>query len=402
MKGLFIYSNFDFSVKSAGATRMLYYAQALATKDLHVYLVTCSSSPITYDSFQEVYPNIYILKNNEITQSFLGTFRFIKNLFDFSKNSFTNYIYIYYPSPLVYLEIISIFYLKFVKKCHIYYELNEIRKYTASFHSRINLKRPKYSIKKITYKFVFSTLESLLCYYDGLICISTNIEAYGKKFNNRTIRIPILTNPNLKIEFSNKIYSQKDSFNIGFSGSIYPTKENLLNFFKVLGKLHKNSYNIFFNMCGQLEKKEDTLILEKLSKELNIETRIKYYGNLNTKELSTFLNQQQLLVIPRGYTLQNNYGFSTKLSDYLNHGKPVLLTNISDNKLFIKDEINGFIVPTDDNVKMYEKLVYIMANYKNIYENIKKNANETSNKSFYYKNFSEILNNFLFERSIMH
>ena len=42
---------------------------------------------------------------------------------------------------------------------------------------------------------------------------------------------------------------------------------------------------------------------------LEIKNNIEYFGNLNAKELSTFLNQQQLLVIPRGYTLQNHYGF---------------------------------------------------------------------------------------------
>jgi glycosyltransferase involved in cell wall biosynthesis len=104
-------------------------------------------------------------------------------------------------------------------------------------------------------------------------------------------------------------------------------------------------------------------------------------------------------VIPRGFTLQNNYGFSTKLSDYLDHGKPILITDVSDNHLFIKDGINGFIVPTDDNEKMYAKLVYIIDNYESLKDDIQKNANETSKQSFYYNNFSEILQKFLFKSS---
>lgn len=398
-KGVFIYSNFDFSVKNAGVTRMLYYAQALGNENTSVYLLTCSSSSIDENSLKEVYPNVFILENNTKTQSFFGTYKFVKNLFKYSKAAAEEKSFIFYPSPLIYLELIALFYLKFRKKCHLYSELNEVRKYSSTFHRKASFKRPKYAIKKIIYKSVFSTLELFLRSYDGLICISTSIETYGKKFNPSTIRIPILTNPDLKQELSSEPYSQKESFNIGFSGSIHPDKENLLNFFKVLGDLKKNNYNFTLNLCGNINKEHHNLLLEQVAEELNIRDNINYYGNLNAKELSTFLNQQHLLVIPRGYTLQNNYGFSTKLSDYLDHGKPVLVTDVSDNKLFIKDGINGFIVPTDDNSKMYDKLTFIIDNYDDMYASIQKNANGTSRHSFYYKNFHEVLTQFLFKPS---
>lgn len=399
-KAVYIYSNFNFLKKNAGVTRMTYYAQSLANNETKVYLMTCSSSSIDEDSLKEIYPNIFVLVNNKITQNFFGTFKFIVNLYTFSKKSGTKNSFIFYPSPLVYLELIGLFYLKFIKKCSVYYEFNEIRKYTATFYDKISFKHPIYSLKKVIYKTVFCVLELFLRYYDGLICISTSIESYGKNFNQSTIRIPILTNPNLEKQLSSNVYSRNNTFNIGFSGSIDPKKENLLNFLEVLGKLNKNNYNFTFNTCGNIEKKKHKLLLEQVSKNLSIEKNIKYYGNLNAKELSTFLNQQQLLVIPRGYTLQNHYGFSTKLSDYLNHGKPILLTDISDNKLFIKDEINGFIVPTDDNDKMFEKLIFIMNNYDLLKEDIENEANKTSKNCFYYKNFSEILHGFLFKTQL--
>jgi glycosyltransferase involved in cell wall biosynthesis len=396
-KGVFIYSNFDFSVKNAGVTRMLYYALALANKNTAVYLVSCSATSIEKNSFKEFYPNVFILENNTLTQSFSGTFIFIKNLFKFSQEVVVDRVFIFYPSPLVYLEIISLFYLKFIKKCRVYYELNEVRKYSSAFHKKARIKTPKYAIKKIVFKAVFSNLESCLRFYSGLICISTPIVNYSKKFNSSVIRIPILTNPELKKEFSNSIYCCKDSFNIGFSGKVHPDKENLLNFFKVLGALKKNHYRFTFNLCGPFEKRHKNFLLEQVANDLDIKDNIKYFGNLNAKELSTFLNQQQVLIIPRGYTLQNHYGFSTKLSDYLNHRKPILVTDVSDNKLFIEDGKNGFIVPPDDNKEMYNKLAYIVDNYSKVVNNIQEHAMETSYKSFYYKNFTNELSEFLFK-----
>ncbi|WP_396601134.1 glycosyltransferase [Algibacter sp. R77976] len=397
MKKVFVYSNFDFSVKNAGVTRMLYYAQALANKNTSVYLVSCSSSTINKKSFKEVLPNVFILNNNNLTYSFLGTFKFVKKLYKFSKKTQTENAFIFYPSPLVYLEITSLFYLKLIKREAVFYELNEVRKHTSAFHKKSSFKRLKYSIKKIIFKTSFSFLELFLCFYDGLICISSAIEEYGKKFNKNTIRIPILTNPDLKKEFSNIIYSKGNSFNIGFSGKIHPDKENLLNFFKVLSKLKNKGIVFTLNLCGPIEEKHKNLLLDKAAKSLNIKENINYYGNLNTKELSTFLSQQQLLVIPRGYTKQNHFGFSTKLSDYLNHGKPILITDVSDNKLFIKDSYNGFIVPADDNEKMLTKIEQIVKNYNDIYEVIERNAMETSKKSFYYRNFESRMSIFLFK-----
>ena len=397
MKNVFVYSNFDFSVKNAGVTRMLYYAQALANDATAVYLVSCSSSAINDDAFTEIHPNIFILQNNTITRSARGTFKFVRHLFRFSKKKGKDAAFIFYPSPLVYLELISLFYLKWIKRCAVFYELNEIRKYSSAFHKRSSLRDLKYSLKKIVFKTTFSFLEFFLKFYDGLICISTAIEEYGKKYNKNTLRVPILTNPDAKKEFSSTTYSNQGSFNIGFSGKVHPDKENLMNFFKVLSGLKEKGHSFTMNLCGPIEEKHRKLLLNDAAEQLAIKNHINYYGNLNAKELATFLNQQQLLIIPRGYTLQNHYGFSTKLSDYLNHGKPILITDVSDNKVFIKDGENGFIVPPDDNEKMFEKLDYIIRSYEDIVENVQKNAIESSKSSFYYKNFTKPLNNFLFK-----
>ncbi|MDH3697401.1 MAG: hypothetical protein OEQ81_01975, partial [Flavobacteriaceae bacterium] len=69
-----------------------------------------------------------------------------------------------------------------------------------------------------------------MAFYEGLICISTNIEDYGKRYNKNTLRIPILTDPDITIKTSGATYTKNNLFNIGFSGSIVPSKENLLEF----------------------------------------------------------------------------------------------------------------------------------------------------------------------------
>jgi glycosyltransferase involved in cell wall biosynthesis len=387
----YIYSNINLSRKSAGATRMGYYAKALANDIDKVYLLSCSTNEISIENFNEISPNVYTQKDVSLTSGFFKSLFFIRKMNAFANKNSKNKTFILYPYPLIFLELLSIFYLKFFSRAKVFYEFNEIRRYSSSFHDSVSLKKVWYSIKKVTFITTFTVLEPLLYFFDGLICISTSIETYGKKYNKNTLRIPILTDPNAVSEKSNLIYATEGLFNIGFSGSIAPSKENLDDFIDVLKSARAQNYKISFNLCGMISDSYRKYLLD----EQDVFPNINYYENLNNKELSTFLSQQDLLVIPRGYTLQNNFGFSTKLSDYLNHKKMILLTDISDNSLFIKDGVNGFIVPPNNNDKMLEKLVYIIENFEKLKNDIIDNASNTSKDKFHYAIFEEQMTTFL-------
>ncbi|MDH3795811.1 MAG: glycosyltransferase [Flavobacteriaceae bacterium] len=387
----YIYSNCDYSTKSAAATRMMYYAKALADEENNVYLVSCCSSKLAQDKFVEIEPNIFVLEKKKLTQNYFSTLTFLIDLNNFSKNKSAKNTFILDPYSRFYIQFITVFYMIFIKKNKVYYELNEVVKHTSYFHNPISLKRIKYSLKKILHRPIFTITDTLMAFYEGLICISTNIEDYGKRYNKNTLRIPILTDPDITIKTSGATYTKNNLFNIGFSGSIVPSKENLLEFAEIVKQANENSYKVAFNLCGTISKRDHQLLIE----DKNDDNTIKYYGNLNQKEFSTFLYQQDLLVIPRGYTLQNRYGFSTKLSDYLNHKRVILITDVSDNKLYIKDGVNGFVVPPNNKKLMYEKLIYIIENFKEIEESIKANAYKTSKEKFDYRLYKKPLQNFL-------
>lgn len=387
----FIYSNFDFSYKSAAATRMRYYAKALADNNHNVFLISCCSNKFNDENFVEIEPNIFVLEKKKIATNIYHTLSFLRRLDAFSNSKEGRKSFLFYPSQVVPLQLLGLFYLKIYKRHPVYYELNEIRKFTALFEAPISFKRIVYSLKKITYKTVFTIIEPLLFFYSGLVCISTAIEEYGRRFNKNTVRIPILTDPDIILEKSTNIYFKKGSFNIGFAGTIDPTKENLEDFVETLAKARRKGHKISFNLCGTISEK----IYNSFFLGNEVKGQMKYYGSLNEKELSTFLSQQDLLVIPRGNCRQNKYGFSTKLSDYLNHQKTILVTDISDNKLFIKDGINGFLVPPDNVELMSKKLEYIIQNFDELKNTIIPNAKLTSREKFHYILYREPLRNFL-------
>jgi len=105
-----------------------------------------------------------------------------------------------------------------------------------------------------------------------------------------------------------------------------------------------------------------------------------------------------LLIIPRPLNLQTKYGFSTKLSEYLISGVPVLVTNVSDNSLYIKDGYNGFIVEPGNYKKMGEKILYVISNYNKLKKTISMNAYQTAKEYFNYSNYSKDIFNFIFSK----
>lgn len=390
---IYIYGNLDFLGKSAAAKRMLYYAKSLATGNVKVYLVSCTITRLVEEDFIETESGIFIHPTKPQTRSLFGSLNFLKNLHNLSTLQNSKPIYLLYPQSFFFLEFWSVLYMILYRKHKVFYELNEVKKHYLFLYKSVIKSKTKALLTVFIRRIQFFIMDRFMKYHAGLICISTNIESYGQQFNTNTLRIPILTDPKLEFEPINTQFSTHNVFNIGFSGSIVPKKENLLEFIEILNSIINQGFEIKFNLCGSVTP-ENLSLLRKASIRPDC---IAYYGNLNECELSNFLIQQDLLVIPRGYTLQNKYGFSTKLSDYLNHKKVILVTDISDTAIYIKDGINGFIVPPDDAKEMTEKLGYIITNFNSIEATIIHQAAITSAKYFDYRRHRSALTTFLQE-----
>lgn len=255
---------------------MKYYAKALADKNHRIFLVS-TSNKISEQKFKEIAENIFLLSKENNVKGLFGTLHFFRSLHAYTKQKGGNSSFLFYPTQVIPIHIWGLLYLKFYRKYSLYYELNEVRKYVSSYEDPLSLKKLIYSIKKIIYKSAFTILEPTLAFYDGLVCISTAIEEYGRKYNHNTIRVPILTDPEIKFELSDRIYSTPGKFNIGFSGSIIPSKENLDGFTSVLSKVNETGYQICFNLCGTISQRD----YEEFIDNHKYTYQINYYGNLN-------------------------------------------------------------------------------------------------------------------------
>jgi glycosyltransferase involved in cell wall biosynthesis len=88
--------------------------------------------------------------------------------------------------------------------------------------------------------------------------------------------------------------------------------------------------------------------------------RIAVTGRVSQADIPRFLLGASVLALARPSSAQAEYGFPTKLPEYLATGRPVLATRVGDIPLYLQDGVNAYLVEPDDVPGFAEKLDYIL------------------------------------------
>jgi glycosyltransferase involved in cell wall biosynthesis len=410
-KNIFIISTIKiYEGNSAGAARLMNIAKALAMENVKVYL--CSSilsEGIELKKVREISNNVFLVgtENNEINskmKNFIVRFTnlikntfYLKNINGIIKNIEGRKIFYLYPTPETSMDISALLYLKGMKKYKLFCDVNELR-VTGLFNFYFSEHYFKKIYEIVRYGFNYSKYrlhEILTGYYDGLVVISTNLEKYYRAYNDHLLRVPILSDTMGTKVFNVPLLKENEKFKIGFSGQISLKKEGFDILYEALEKVKKRYYDIELNLYGPLAQNEDLLLLNWLPDKYRIKDNIKYNGIIDQKYLLSELQKNHLLILPRPLNPQTKYGFSTKLSEYLTSGVPILVTDVSDNALYIKDGSNGFIVPPGDADAMANKIFQIISDYNKIAGEISIRAFETAENELNFQIYGKTLNYFL-------
>ena len=401
--------------QGASYARILAYSKALTTdKNIDVYLVSTKYPVRLNETKEKLSGNIYLCgkKNDES-----GNSTFTKRTTDkiFGKAAFGKFLgnvsdlidgmkgqksVLVYPTINNYADELSLLRMIKMKGIPVYSERNEL-----NIGKVLNNPFPKNPVKKILFGlyFPFKILDHykqdrLVAQYDGNIVISTMLEKKVAGHNTNLIRIPILTEVE-KFDTSIKKERRNDLINLGFTGTLNNKKDGIDKLIKAISILNV-SYginNIRLNLYGRGYR--DTIAkLKKQISELGLNDIVILHGKVSSNEIPYVLSQQDILILTRPTTLQTRYGFSTKLAEYMASGVSVLATDVSDNALYIKDGVNGFIIKSHKPGVTAKKLNEIISHGKYQDAEIRKNAKETARKYFNGNNYSAELINFLFAK----
>ena len=98
--------------------------------------------------------------------------------------------------------------------------------------------------------------------------------------------------------------------------------------------------------------------LEGLAQSLGVSNSIRFIGFIPNDELPQYLNMADIYVS----TSLSDAGLAASTAEAMACGLPVVITDFGDNRKWVEDSVNGFIVPLRDPETLASQIIYLLRN----------------------------------------
>jgi len=128
--------------------------------------------------------------------------------------------------------------------------------------------------------------------------------------------------------------------------------------------------------------------LKELAKSLGVSDSIRFVGFIANDELPKYLASSDIYVS----TSLSDAGIAASTAEAMACGLPVVITDFGDNRKWVEDGVNGFIVPLKNPKILTEKIIYLLENPDVRKKFGKKNRQIIEERYNYYKEMEKIEN----------
>ena len=328
---------------------------------------------------------------------FLRQLRYCRRVFSkFFSGSENDVALLVYPTSFA-STIVPLAYFKWLRGKKVFFEKNELD--VAIYKNR---QKPNGLAGSIMH-FVTNPLNIAFGYFadslpkrsSGVICISHAIRDYYK-LNKDSIRVPILSS---RVGSGlNKASRDNETFRLCFTGAIADKKDHILVLVDALGDLKKNGKEFFFDIYGPASKQAEATLRQTISRN-NVENEVVYHGPVPGSRIPEIQENSDLLLKIRPRNMQNVYGFSTKLAEYLNSGTPVLTTDVGDNSKYLKDQETAYLLDSQNITResLVRRIDEILSLPKERSQAIGKAGRDLALKNFVPEVYSDSLESLFFK-----
>lgn len=197
-------------------------------------------------------------------------------------------------------------------------------------------------------------------YTDSIITINQEDFLRAHKFNAKNIYlvhgVGVKINYEMMPSLEKKLFKQKLNVpknNIVFLsvGELNENKNQILAI-RSLGMLKKKISNFTYIICGEGNKKKE---LQKEINKLGLNENVLFLGYRN--DISKINQISDIFIFP-----SIREGLPLSVMEALSVGTPVIASNIRGNKDLIKDEFNGLLFKSGDEVDLYKKICELLNN----------------------------------------
>lgn len=198
-------------------------------------------------------------------------------------------------------------------------------------------------------------------HFSGLVVISEALRKYYTQMGVNNIEVI-----NMFVDSSrfNNITIESEEPYIVYCGTISTHKDGVDTLLKAYYQYHCKFPNVKLYLVGDFENdivKNEILYIIKVN---NLDSVVVLKGRINADQMPSLLSGAHMLVLARPQNTQTQYGFPTKLGEYLATGKPVVVTKVGDIPLFLTDKVNAFLSEPNDEVDFAKKMVWVTENYE--------------------------------------
>lgn len=235
-----------------------------------------------------------------------------------------------------------------IKSVRVYSEITEHpRASFVNFVNKTTIKEYLYACKVIS----------------GVVVISNELKKYFINEGCLEERVHVI---NMIVDTSRFLGIEKQSSEkyIAYCGTASNNKDGvdeLIRAFAILVSKHPD-YKLY--IIGNTPSKDQRFGNLELVKSLGIEKNVVFTGIVSRDEIPQLLKNAEILALDRPDNLQAKYGFPTKLGEYLLTGNPVVVTNVGDIPLFLKNGVSAFIADPQNAQSFADKLCWVIEHPK--------------------------------------
>lgn len=150
---------------------------------------------------------------------------------------------------------------------------------------------------------------------------------------------------------------------LAFSGTYNDNKDGIISFLEAFKIVNDKMHTIKLVVIGDGNESERKLIHERIA-DLKLKNQVYLLGKVSSNLVPSILKKAQILISFRPPSLQADYGFPTKIIEYLSTGLPIVTTLTGELNKYLIDKLNAFIIPCDNNVIASKIILEVLNGYK--------------------------------------
>lgn len=195
----------------------------------------------------------------------------------------------------------------------------------------------------------------------GLFAISTPIRDFFVKQGIAEEKAHVI---NMTVDPSrfNKIEKETAPEYIAYCGTASNNKDGVDELIKAFALVHKSHPNIKLYIIGNTPSKVDAAGNLKLIDDLGIKDYVVFTGRISSQQMPQILKNAKVLALDRPKSQQADYGFPTKLGEYLLTGNPVVVTKVGTIPDFLKDGISALLAEERNTEEFASKICWALDN----------------------------------------